>query len=100
MFVWRTIDGRPALLKQNHAYYLAGWPNSRLWKALIQEIARDASVEIVQMPFSIRKRETSVGTFFYNYGTKPVDLARLGFEGTEFLDGNNVQPSGVSLIKK
>ena len=98
--IWRSVDGRPALLKQNHAYYLAGWPNPRLWKSLIHELANDANLSVFQMPFSVRKRETSIGTFYYNYGSKPVDLARVGVDGSESLDGFNLQPSGVSLIKR
>ncbi|MEZ5825650.1 MAG: beta-galactosidase [Geminicoccaceae bacterium] len=95
--LWQTSAGKPALARQQNLHYLAGWPDEALWDSLVSHFADRCGLETRLLPDGLRLRETTAGLFAFNYSTRPVDLASLGLEGFDALDGNNLAPAGVAL---
>ncbi|CUH41874.1 beta-galactosidase [Ruegeria atlantica] len=65
-------DGTPALLGENRLWYLAGFPDDKLWDRVVEMAARKTEVTLYPMLKGLRRRETATHVFLINYNAQPV----------------------------
>ena len=97
--VLRSDDGWPALVRQGHIQYMAGWGDGQLLMATLQELAEELNMPTVHLPDGVRIRRSGNHLFAFNYGEEPFDLAGLGVEGDAVLGETTLGPSGVAVLK-
>ncbi len=97
--VLRSDDGWPALVRQGHIQYMAGWGDGQLLMATLQELAEELNMPTVHLPDGVRIRRSGNHLFAFNYGEEPFDLAGLGIEGDAVLGETTLGPSGVAVLK-
>ena len=81
-------DGRGVVFKHGTCRYCAGWPDRALLRILIQRIAGEAGVDLIDLPEGLRIRRTATHLFAFNYSTRPIK-----FDHT----GETIDPAGVSI---
>jgi beta-galactosidase len=78
-----TADGAPVAVRcSSNMTYMAGWGDDAAHMRLIRALAPD--LPVLHMPKGVRCRHTGTETFWFNYGTKGVDVA-----------GMHLPPAGV-----
>ena len=71
--VERTTDGHPAIMAAAGCLrYLGGWPDETALDRMLRKACADSGVEIEPLPEGVRRRDTSLHTFYFNYDRKPV----------------------------
>ena len=97
--VLRSDDGWPALIRQGHIQYMAGWGDEQLLLATLQELAEELNIRAVHLPEGVRIRQNGGHLYAVNYGDEDFDLAGLGMKGELVLGEMTLEPSGVSILK-
>ncbi|MEP3050724.1 MAG: beta-galactosidase [Erythrobacter sp.] len=73
-------DGSGAVFKHAHARYCAIWPDRDLMNQLINSMALEAGIELIELPEGLRLRRTATHIFAFNYSAKPVFWDEIGEE--------------------
>jgi beta-galactosidase len=76
--VERVVDGPPALVRSGRRVHLAAWPDAEAARRILGGLAREAGLEVREMPEGLRVRQAGGTRFVFNYGTR----AQV-FEGRE-----------------
>ena len=97
--ILKSDDGWPALIRQGHVQYMAGWGDEQLLLATLQELAEELNIPTVHLPEGVRIRQSGGHLYAVNYGDEDFDLAALGIRGEPMLGEMTLQPSGVSILK-
>ena len=79
-----TDRDEPVLVGTGGMSYLGGWPDPALWDRIISLMAKDAGLDLTELPEGLRLRDTSSHRFAFNYG--PCSIA---------FDGRTIAPAGV-----
>ncbi|MEO1688564.1 MAG: beta-galactosidase, partial [Pseudomonadota bacterium] len=87
--LWRTADGRPALLAAGALRYLAGWPDAAGWDRLVAHLAERAGLETRSMPEGLRLRDAADARYVFNHAPEPQDF-----------DGRTLPPAGVLRLPR
>ena len=67
-------NGDLAAVSSGNLTYLGGWFDDEALTEVFREICLKAEIAIVEMPEGLRRRETSKEMFWFNYGTKNVEV--------------------------
>ncbi|MDP1628582.1 MAG: beta-galactosidase [Parvibaculum sp.] len=70
-----TEDGHPALTRKARAHYLAGWPDDAFLDRLVERLAREAGLAVLDLPAGLRTRRRGPYRFVFNYGPVPADIS-------------------------
>ena len=81
-------NGRGVVFRNDRLRYCATWPDRALLKMLVERIASEAGLDLIDLPEGLRVRRTATHMFTFNYSTKP-----LRFDHT----GETIDPAGVSI---
>ena len=70
--ILRLDNGAPAAVRADDIIYLAGAPDPSLWRRLLEQLAQEEGLPILDMPRDIRVRDTDTHRFWFNYGPKAI----------------------------
>jgi beta-galactosidase len=70
--------GRGVVYRQACARYCAIWPDRALLDLVIERMAGEAGVPLLDLPEGIRVRRTATHAFTFNYASTPVFVPHLG----------------------
>jgi beta-galactosidase len=70
--------GRGVIYRQGNIRYCAMWPDRALLALLVERMAGEAAMELLDLPESIRTRGTARNHFTFNYAAEPVFVPYLG----------------------
>lgn len=70
--------GRGVVYRHGPIRYCAIWPDRALLRLLIDRMAGEAGVALLDLPEGIRVRRTASHTFTFNYAADPVAVPHLG----------------------
>lgn len=70
--------GRGALYRSGAVRYLAVWPDDALLRLVIDRMADEAGIALIDLPDGIRVRRSASHCFTFNYAAKPVFVPHLG----------------------
>jgi beta-galactosidase len=76
--VERVVGGPPALVRSGRRAHLATWPDAVAARRMLGALAREAGLEVREMPEGLRLRQAGGTRFVFNYGS-----AAQVFEGQE-----------------
>jgi beta-galactosidase len=79
-------DAWPALLTHGNVRYVSGWLSHDLHRALLQQAARDASIDTQLLADGLRIRRRGGLTFAFNFGAQPVQAPAP--DGASFVLGD------------
>ena len=72
---FRTMaNGDLAAVSSGNLTYLGGWFDDEALTKVFREICARAKIEFIELPEGLRRRETSKEMFWFNYGTKNVEV--------------------------
>ena len=92
----RFEDGQGALFRHERFLYLAGLPGDQWLADLINMVAHQQDLQIIELPDGVRTRRIGALQCFFNYNPFPVQLS--GLEGLDILAGNaDLPPAGVLI---
>ena len=70
--------GRGAVFGIANRRYCAIWPDPALLRLLIERMAGEAGVDLLDLPEGIRLRRSASHVFTFNYAAQPVFVPHLG----------------------
>jgi beta-galactosidase len=70
--------GRTVVSYRNGVRYCAIWPDRALLRLLVERMAGEAGLELLDLPEGIRVRRTQTHVFTFNYGANPTFVPHLG----------------------
>ncbi len=70
--------GRGIVFLHGRTRYCAIWPDRALLALLVERMATEADVKVVDLPEGIRVRRTQTHVFTFNYSTNPIFVPHLG----------------------
>jgi beta-galactosidase len=70
--------GRGVVYASGPVRYCAIWPDRALLALLVERMAGEAGVELLDLPEGIRVRRTASHSFTFNYAAVPVEVPHLG----------------------
>jgi beta-galactosidase len=70
--------GRTVVSYRNGVRYCAIWPDRALLRLLVERMAQEAGLELLDLPEGIRVRRTQTHVFTFNYGANPTFVPHLG----------------------
>jgi len=70
--------GRGVVYAHGHIRYCAVWPDRALLALLIERMAEEAGVALLDLPEGSRVRRTASHAFTFNYAAQPVFVPHLG----------------------
>jgi beta-galactosidase len=70
--------GRGVIYAVANRRYCAIWPDAALLRLLIERMAGEAGVDLLDLPESIRVRRSASHAFTFNYAAQPVLVPHLG----------------------
>ena len=73
--VERTTGGLPMLVRDGRRLYLAGWPDAGAARRILGALAREAGLDLADMPDGVRRRRTGAETFVFNHAAEPRSFA-------------------------
>ncbi|MGB0799430.1 MAG: beta-galactosidase, partial [Planktomarina sp.] len=76
--------GAAAVVQSGQTIYLGGWPDPDLWRRILELIATEAGLILLDLPRDIRTRETATHRFWFNHGPETVTW-----------NGRTLAPAGV-----
>ena len=79
-----TLPGEAAVMRQGRVRYIGGWGDKSALRRIIGRACDDAGLTTLDLPDSLRVRDTATERFWFNYGAEPVEVA-----------GKNLPPAGV-----
>lgn len=77
-------DGSPAVVRSGDVIYLGGWPDTALWRRILEDVAQECELTLMALPMDVRVRDTGTHRFIFNYGP-----------GETTWDGKTLPPAGV-----
>lgn len=89
-------DGRGVVYRSGNVRYCGAWPDRSLLCTLIERLAEEADIDLLDLPKGLRLRRTQSHIFAFNYSTKPIDVEQLGF-GLPTLGSSVIGPAGVGV---
>lgn len=98
--IFQTLQGEGVFFGQDRLYYLAAWANPELMSAVLNEVFKPAKISAIELPEGLRRSQTSIGTFYYNYSKNTMNLKALRLATAAQLDGLELPPAGVALVRK
>jgi beta-galactosidase len=75
---WADAAGRGVVYAQGHIRYCAIWPDAKLLRLLVERMAGEAGIPLLDLPEGIRVRRTATRVFTFNYAAGPVVVPHLG----------------------
>ena len=81
-------DGRGIVFAKDNIRYCAAWPGRDLLDLLVERMADEAGIELLDLPEGLRIRRTRTHLFAFNYSAQPVRFR---------LTGEVIDPAGVSI---
>lgn len=69
--------GRGVLYRNGNIRYLATWPDRALLRLLIERMAGETGLPLIDLPEGIRVRRSATHAFTFNYAAEPVFAAHL-----------------------
>ena len=90
-------DGTVACWRQGHVRYLAAWPETALVGAVLARAAREAALEIHQMPAGLRLRRAGARVHLFNYSASPAEVP-ASLTGCFLFGGRRLDPAGVAVM--
>ncbi len=72
-----TADGEAALRRVGNLTYLCGWPDPAAMRRLMAGFAREAGLEVLDLPDGLRRTQTASEIFWFNYSAETVPLAAI-----------------------
>ena len=87
--VERTTDGHPALIRSGRRLHLTGWPDWTAARRILGDLARQADLEVRDMPDGLRLRDTATERFVLNYAAR-----------AQRFDGHEVPAAGVLRLPR
>jgi beta-galactosidase len=72
-----TQAGKAAVVVQDNLKYVAGWMDSTSLKKFLKEICIEQSIEICDLPDSVRIRDTASIRFYFNYGDEAFSIGEV-----------------------
>jgi beta-galactosidase len=70
--------GRGVVYRHGKLRYCAIWPDRALLRLLVERMADEAGVALLDLPEGIRLRRSASHTFTFNYASGPVFVPHLG----------------------
>jgi len=67
--VLSTSDNRAVAKQTNNVTYCGAWLDQEGWKALLEPIAKNEDLEVMDLPDAIRVRDTGSERFWFNFDT-------------------------------
>ena len=99
--LWSTQDGQPAVLGNEKATYVAGWPDDDLMTAITRAALEKAEVAILETGDDLRLRDRGNLRTIVNYGPKPRDASDLLSKSDRVLVGQTMlDPAGVLIVER
>lgn len=98
--VYRCDDDAPALTRHGRAHYLAGLPNATLRDAVLRHVSREAGLEILKLPESVRIRDNGPLRYVFNYGESDADISAIVGDAPLLLGNRRLVPCGVAIINR
>ncbi|KEO90067.1 beta-galactosidase [Erythrobacter longus] len=71
-------DGRGVVFARDNIRYCAAWPDRSLLDLLVERIAGEAGLDLMDLPEGIRIRRTASHIFAFNYAAHDIDVSALG----------------------
>ncbi|MFL0355671.1 beta-galactosidase [Erythrobacter sp. GH1-10] len=71
-------DGRGIVFRDDNIRYCAGWPDHALMRRIIEKMAQEGDIGLLDLPEGLRVRRTASHLFIFNYSTEPRVLAEAG----------------------
>lgn len=65
-------EGAPAAVRNGQMIYIAGWPDAAGWRRILEMLAEQAGLDLMDLPPDLRLRETDSHRFWFNYGPRTV----------------------------
>lgn len=90
-------DGTVASYRQGAVRYLAAWPQGGFIDEIIARAARDAGLDVTQLPEGMRLRTTSAYRFVFNYAAA-AQVLPASITGEMLLGGPALEPGGVAVL--
>jgi beta-galactosidase len=90
-------DGVAALWRHDRIRYLAAWPEPDLAKEALSRAARDAGLQLLDLPDGIRLRRAGDRCFAFNYSATSRELP-VALDGEFLLGSRCLEPSGVAVL--
>lgn len=72
------MDGRGVVFRNRAMRYCAGWPDAALLGILIERMAGEAGIEVIDLPEGIRMRRTATHSVTFNYHAESVWVEAIG----------------------
>ena len=69
--------GAPAAVRQGQMIYIAGWPDDAGWRRILEMLAEQAGLDLLNLPPDLRLRETDSHRFWFNYGPRTVTYQEM-----------------------
>ena len=70
-------EGAPAAVRKGQMIYIAGWPDATGWRRLLDMLAEQAGLDLMDLPPDLRLRETDSHRFWFNYGPRAVTYQNI-----------------------
>jgi beta-galactosidase len=70
--------GRGVVLRHGLVRYCAIWPDRALLRLLVERMAEEADVPLLELPEGIRERRTASHVFTFNFAAEPVFVPHIG----------------------
>lgn len=70
--------GRGVVYRHRNIRYCAAWPDRALLRRLVERMAREAALPLLDLPDGIRVRRSASHSFTFNYAAVPVFVPHLG----------------------
>lgn len=93
-------DGEAMLLTQDHAHYIAGWPDPDLALDIVSRLLTKAGLDAPLLHQDIRIRDNGNRRHVFNYGPEPVDISTIVGAATLLLGQNPLPACGVAVFDK
>jgi beta-galactosidase len=71
-------EGRGVVYANGNIRYCAIWPDAALLQLMVERVAGEAGVALLDLPEGIRVRRTRSHTFTFNYAAEPVLVPHIG----------------------
>jgi beta-galactosidase len=75
---WADAAGRGVVFRHGSLRYCTIWPDRALLRLLIERMAGEAGVDLLDLPEGIRIRRTASHVFAFNYAAEPVWAPDVG----------------------
>ncbi|UAB78078.1 beta-galactosidase [Erythrobacter sp. SCSIO 43205] len=89
-------DGHSVVFANANIRYCAAWPDRSLLDLLVERIAGEAGLILMDLPEGIRVRRTASHIFAFNYAAHTIDASTLGL-GEPVVGSAQMEPAATSI---